>query len=360
MAFIADEYILPDAFAKFFPILSPAIAPVAANESAFDISPVVIPAASPTVAPPIIPAVLAIVLAVNFPALFNFTPTGEVENLEIFLLAVPAVFLTLFHILVFSCLSDISGVSLCTPLTSWFPISLSISSSIKANCCLASSLSKSEAFSSFAILSHSSLSSYNPFNLEFPFPAILSLCKGFSLCSFLSLKELKSPADEFVFGNLIFSLPSTLPLPISPEDFPDFPFPKLDSVCNPFIAIAPPAKEPNPLGLSALSKPNIFFINFSAGIKNAIATTAYIGLSTAKSIAEETKTEYNIKWTGCIIAFIVYSLNHILNACAFPSPTLSIGYVNATNGAIIVKNAIYKNLLKYIKVNIHVYITKAK
>ena len=49
-----------------------------------------------------------------------------------------------------------------------------------------------------------------------------------------------------------------------------------------------------------------------------------------------------------------------MNACALPSPTLSIGYVNATNGAIIVKNAIYKNLLKYINVNTYVYITKTK
>ena len=44
----------------------------------------------------------------------------------------------------------------------------------------------------------------------------------------------------------------------------------------------------------------------------------------------------------------------MLNACAFPSPTLSIGYVSATNGAIIVKKAIYKNLLKYITVNTQV------
>jgi hypothetical protein len=39
---------------------------------------------------------------------------------------------------------------------------------------------------------------------------------------------------------------------------------------------------------------------------------------------------------------------------------LSIGYVNATNGAIIVKNAMYKNLLKYIIVNVTVYPTIIK
>ena len=66
----------------------------------------------------------------------------------------------------------------------------------------------------------------------------------------------------------------------------------------------------------------------------------------------------NIKCTGCIIAFIVYSLNHMLNACALESPSLSNGYVNATSGAIIVKNAIYSNLFKYINVNTYVYITK--
>ena len=53
----------------------------------------------------------------------------------------------------------------------------------------------------------------------------------------------------------------------------------------------------------------------------------------------------------------------MLNACALPSFILSIGYVNATNGAIIVRNAIYNTLLKYVNVknninNTHIiYIT---
>ena len=37
-----------------------------------------------------------------------------------------------------------------------------------------------------------------------------------------------------------------------------------------------------------------------------------------------------------------------------------MGYDIATNGAIIVKNAIYKNLLKYVNVNIIVYTTNTK
>ena len=55
----------------------------------------------------------------------------------------------------------------------------------------------------------------------------------------------------------------------------------------------------------------------------------------------------------------MYSLNHELNACAFPSVILSKEYVIATNGDIIVKNAIFITLLKYKNVNLNVYITNA-
>ena len=59
-------------------------------------------------------------------------------------------------------------------------------------------------------------------------------------------------------------------------------------------------------------------------------------------------------------ALNINSLNQILNACAFPSPILSIGYVIATSGAISVKNAIVIALFMYVHVNITVYITNAK
>ena len=122
-----------------------------------------------------------------------------------------------------------------------------------------------------------------------------------------------------------------------------------------FFANIPPAKVPSPPAVFApLPILNISLINFSAGIKNPIATIPYKILFFTKSIADDTKATYNIKCTGCNIKCVTYSLNHALNACALLSPILSSGYVNATNGAIIVKNAIYKNLLKYINVNLHV------
>ena len=147
---------------------------------------------------------------------------------------------------------------------------------------------------------------------------------------------------------------AVLILLLPPEDeFPPpvIPFAKLFKEPAVTAAAANPPRVP---GVEALLNPNIDLTNFSAGIKNPIATNAYIGFCTTKFVAEETKAVYNTKCKGCIIAFIIYSLNHIVKACALLSPNLSIGYVIATSGAIIVKNAIYKNLLKYVNVNITV------
>ena len=78
---------------------------------------------------------------------------------------------------------------------------------------------------------------------------------------------------------------------------------------------------------------------------NASTHIAYSGDFTAKSMADVTSTVYNTRCIIGIIAFTMYSLNQNSNACAFESFTLSIGYVNATNGAIIVKNVSIITLL---------------
>ena len=81
-----------------------------------------------------------------------------------------------------------------------------------------------------------------------------------------------------------------------------------------------------------------------------MATKLYNIFVLANSNAEDTSIVYNNKCNGCINKLNIYSLNHISKACALPSFILSIGYVNATNGAIIVKNAIYKTLFKYVNI----------
>ena len=100
-------------------------------------------------------------------------------------------------------------------------------------------------------------------------------------------------------------------------------------------------------------------MNFSAGTINVIATIPYIGFTKIKSIDEPTSKQYTNKWTTCRSELNIYSLSHIPNACAWPSFILSNGYVNAINGAIIVKNAIYITLFKYWNVNVTVNITNA-
>ena len=94
--------------------------------------------------------------------------------------------------------------------------------------------------------------------------------------------------------------------------------------------------------------------NFSAVSKNPIATHAYIIFCSAKSATDVISIVYNIMCIGCNNTLYKYSLNHIVKACAFPSDILSIGYVTATNGAIIVKNAKYISLIRYFHVKITV------
>ena len=64
---------------------------------------------------------------------------------------------------------------------------------------------------------------------------------------------------------------------------------------NPSYARAVPANVPKSLVELALFSPNIFFINFSAGIKNPIATRAYNGFFATKSLAAPINDIYNNK-----------------------------------------------------------------
>ena len=131
---------------------------------------------------------------------------------------------------------------------------------------------------------------------------------------------------------------------------------------NIFHAAAPPNIAPAWLkvpGVEALSKPKNLRNNFSAGPIKAITIIANNGFVFTTSIADPTSTVYTIKWNGCNKAVNIYSFSHALKACAFPSFILSIGYVIATNGAIIVKNIIVTNLFKYIHENFTVYTTNA-
>ena len=142
---------------------------------------------------------------------------------------------------------------------------------------------------------------------------------------------------------LLSSFPTVFP-PLGPGACP--------AICaNFFILVivnAAPVAPPSKPGVLAFSNPNIFLINFSAGIINPIATKVYIIFVAAKSYAIEISNIYNIKCIGCISKLKIYSLSHILNACAFPSEILSIEYVIATKGAITVKNARYNTLFKYV------------
>ena len=144
------------------------------------------------------------------------------------------------------------------------------------------------------------------------------------------------------------------PLSSSSEPLPPFPLPSLPpgflcrTFCKPEFNIAAPAaapaKEP---GVLAFSNPKKLRINFSAGIINPIATKEYTTFVDANSYADVTSIVYNNKCNGCNNKLNMYSFNHLLNPCACPSLILSIGYVKATNGAIIVRKAIYSTLLKY-------------
>ena len=60
----------------------------------------------------------------------------------------------------------------------------------------------------------------------------------------------------------------------------------------------------------------------------------------ARSVANEPKAKNVTQWNGWIKTLNANSLNHMFNACEFPSPILSTEYVIVTSGAIIIKNAI--------------------
>ena len=184
-------------------------------------------------------------------------------------------------------------------------------------------------------------SSFSPSGFSLPFPILNKLSVStLSLC--ILIFPSSSPESSF---------------PPFPEGPPPMPFGGcggLNNLLMPPIISAAPAGPANIPGVPAFSNPKNLRINFSAGVINPIATTAYIKFWLANSIAEPTNTIYNNKCNGWINKLNIYSLNHILNACAFESFILSIGYVNATNGAIIVKNAIYTTLFKYVHVKIKV------
>ena len=86
--------------------------------------------------------------------------------------------------------------------------------------------------------------------------------------------------------------------------------------------------------------PNISKNNFCAGIKQASATIAYIGCSTASCIVDPITTEYKSRCIGCINKFTIYSLSHTAKALPPGAFFFLKGYVTAVRGAIIVKNAI--------------------
>ena len=134
-------------------------------------------------------------------------------------------------------------------------------------------------------------------------------------------------------------------IPLDPP--PDPPFaPLFTAPLNLLNTAAPPnnpAAAPNPPVVSPPIPKNLRS-NFSAGIKNAKNIIANIGFTVAISNDDPKNAEYINRWNGCINKLNKYSLNHELKACAFPSLILSNGYVNATIGAINVKNAIVTTL----------------
>ena len=66
---------------------------------------------------------------------------------------------------------------------------------------------------------------------------------------------------------------------------------------------------------------------------------------------------YIIQWNGCTITVNINSFNHVLSACDFPSPNLSIEYVIVINGEITIKNPKTIVRFTYINTNASVAIT---
>ena len=99
--------------------------------------------------------------------------------------------------------------------------------------------------------------------------------------------------NPFGSSSPLFSFPTDdLSPPLGPGTRPAI----FANFCIPLIATAAPAAPPRNPGVEAFpSTPNIFLINFSAGIINPIATNVYMIFVAAKSYAIEINTIYNNK-----------------------------------------------------------------